>query len=437
MALAERITFQKEAAATGTYDVVVCGGGVAGFAAAVSAAREGKKTAVIEQMSFFGGSATGGLVVPVSGFYHGGRRIAGGIGWELICRLKEAQAALVEMPKGHVSVNPEYMKLYMARMLLESGTELYTDCVLSGCLREGDRITGAVVESKNGTEILRGTCFIDATGDGTLCHLAGAPMMEEKRETQPMSLCFVMGGVDLTTDLMRNCIHHDGRNSPHSCNREIGQYLSERQDVIGQFGGPWFNTLLCGDCIAVNVTRRSGDAVDRRSLAAAQVQLREDMFVIAGLLKERYPEFAHSYIVSSAVSAGVRESRHILGLSTVTGEDILSGKRCACPAACCAHPIDIHKADGSGQTLIPLKAVAHVPYRALIPEKIANLAAAGRCISADEQAYASVRVQATMMSTGEAAGLMAALCCESGAAMGKTSEAELSERFEERNFVLG
>ncbi|MCI8887511.1 MAG: FAD-dependent oxidoreductase [Hungatella sp.] len=428
---------QKKAMEAGRYDVVVCGGGVSGFAAAVSAAREGLKTAVVEQMSFFGGTATGGLVVPISGFYHNGRRVAGGIGWELICRLEEAGAAVVELPKGHVSVNIEYMKLFMQRMLVESGADLYTNCVLSDCILEGEQVTAAVIESKNGTEVLFGDCFIDATGDGALCHLAKVPMMEERRELQPMSLCFVMGGVDLTTDLMKNCIHHDGKNGSHSCNREIEQFLKDRSDEVKQFGGPWFNTLLWGDGIAVNVTRSKGNGADRAELTAAELKLREDMFSIAGLLKEHYPEFANSYIITSGMGAGIRESRHILGLETVTGQDLISGRTYPCPVACCAHPMDMHRPNDSGQTLIPLPHPAYVPHKALIPRKVNNVAAAGRCISADEKAYASLRVQATMMSMGEAAGLMARQFCEGERAMDRLSESKLSERFLKRGFLNG
>lgn len=431
----KKIKIQKTARTAGNYDVVVCGGGVAGVVAAVSAARSGMKTAVIERYGFFGGTATVGIVVPVSGFYYNGRRVVGGIGWELIEKLEAVGAAQVELPKGHVSVNLEYMKLYLQRLLLESSVELYTNSVITDCETKDGQITDVVIESKNGAEAVVGRCFIDATGDGNLCCLAGVPMLPDDGEKQPMSLCFIMGGVDLTTELMKNCIHHNGSDSSHSCNKEIEQFLLDKSDVVSKFGGPWFNTLLCGDTVAVNVTRSSGDATDRTSYTASEMSLREDMFTITELLRQHYPEFAHSYIISSAVNAGIRESRHIRGIETVTGDNMRIGKTYPCPAAHCAHPMDIHCADSSAQMLFRLEKEAYVPHTALIPLGITNLLAAGRCISADREAYASLRVQATLMSIGEAAGVMAELYCERGLRMDSLPEAELAGRFAARGFV--
>lgn len=430
-----RITYQKKAALAGSFDVAVCGGGVAGFAAAVSAARAGLKTALIERFSFIGGTATGGLVVPVSGFFFQEQRVVGGIGWELMERLMAKDAALAEMPKGHISVQVEEMKLEMQRMLLESGVALFTNCYLTDCRIEDDRISHVIFESKSGSEAIAAKTFIDATGDGDLCAKAGVPMLPQTEECQPMSLCFLMNGIDLTTDLMKNCIHHNGIDSPHSCNKEIEAFLLSQSDRVRQFGGPWFNTLLSGDCVAVNVTRSGGDATDRAALTAVELKLREDMFRIVALLKERYPEFKEAQILSSAVSVGIRESRHIEGLGMAIGSEMLLGTEYDCPVARCAHPMDIHSAATSAQSLTRLTGKAFVPHTALIPKGIANLLAAGRCICADRPAFATLRVQATLMSIGEAAGLMAKLCC-GGTAAQALDPKQLSYEIEQRGFVL-
>lgn len=430
------ISLNKSAKVAGSYDVVVCGGGVAGFAAAVSAARAGLKTAIVERFNSFGGTATLGMVMPISGFFHKEKRVVGGIGWELVERLQAENAALVEMPKGHVSANVEYIKLEMQRMLLESGVELYLNCYLTDCIAEDGKVTHVVIESKSGTEALAAKCFIDATGDGDLCHLAGVPMMPRGEELQPMSMCFTLDGVDLTTDLMRDCIHHNGLGGKASCNQEIRDYLLTCTDRIGQFGGPWFSTLLRGDSVAVNVTRSAGDSTDRESLTKAELKLREDMFTIVELLREHFPEFRNCHIVSSPVLVGIRESRHIQGVETVQGEDMLAGKTCVCPIAHCAHPMDIHSAKSSAQSLTRLENAAYVPHTAIIPRNSKNLLVAGRCLSADRGAYASVRVQATLMSIGEAAGVMAAVYCAGGGDMASLPEAELIKQIQSRGFVL-
>ena len=110
-------------------------------------------------------------------------------------------------------------------MARESGVALYTNAYLSGCAMEGGRVTHAVIESKSGTEGVGGRCFIDATGDGDLCHMAGVPMLPPNEDRQPLSLCFVLGGVDTATDLLRDSIHHDGKNGKPSCNEEIRNYF--------------------------------------------------------------------------------------------------------------------------------------------------------------------------------------------------------------------
>ena len=115
------------------YEVIVIGGGPAGVAAAVSAARQGCTTALLEENGFLGGTATGGLVLPISGFFHKERQVVGGIGLEVVERLLARGAAKVEYPKGHVSYHPEYLKLVYQELAQEASVDLYTNCRLTGC----------------------------------------------------------------------------------------------------------------------------------------------------------------------------------------------------------------------------------------------------------------------------------------------------------------
>lgn len=432
------VSLQKTVPVVGKYDVVVCGGGPAGLIAAISAAREGKHTAIIERFGTFGGTATNGYVVPISGYFHKGKQVVGGIAWEFVKRLEEYGAAQVEYPKGHVSANVEYYKLIAQRMLDEAGVKCYTNAYLSDCLTLDGRITHVVFEGKNGAEAIEGKCFIDATGDADLCRKANVPMQPEPEMFQPMSLCFVLEGVDTETDLLREYIHHDGKYGHGSCQPEIHSYLEKcvQQGKLRQFGGPWFNTLLKGGAVAVNITRCAGNAADREDFARAERQLREDMFAIVELLRGKYQEFKNCSIVASGANAGIRETCRIDGVGMVTGDALQSGIMPACPVARCAHPMDLHRANSTHQVLVQLEEAGCIPHTALIPKTVGNLLAAGRCICADAMAYASLRVQATLMAVGEAAGIMAAVCCDEGTACADLNVSILNEKIRQRGIVL-
>ena len=431
------VNLYREVKVVGSYDTVVCGGGPAGWVAAVSSARAGKKTALVERYGFIGGTATAGYVVPISGFFFNGKRVVGGIAWEFVERLEKLDAAFVEYPKGHVSVNPEYYKLIAREMLQEAGVDLYTNSYFADCIKEGNKVTHVIINSKNGFEAIEGKVFIDATGDADLFFRAGAPMMEKKNELQPMSMCFVITGVDTSTELLKNCIHHDGKHG-NSLNREIHNYLAElgEHENVPQYGGPWFNVLLKGNSLAVNITRAQCDASSRQEYTEAEGRLHSDMFRLIDFLKAKYPEFKNAEIVVSGINAGVRETRNIKGVYTLTDEDFLKGMDYACPVAQCAHPMDIHKAKDDDQILIYLDKNSYVPYETMVSHSLDNVIAAGRCISAESKPYASLRVQATLMSIGECAGVAASLACDTNEAVYSLPLDSLNKLINERGCVM-
>lgn len=428
---------EKSSGLPESYDVIVCGGGPSGWVAAVAAARLGCRTALIERFGFFGGTATAGLVVPISGFFKNGSRVVGGIPWEFEQEMERHGAAFAEMPKGHISVDTEYYKLIAQRMVLDSGVIVYTNSLVSEVLRDGKLITGIRAVGNEGPFEIRGKHFIDATGNGNICSMAGIST-RTSQTPQPLSLCFELIGVDTSTPLLRDSIHHTGKEGTHSLNTEIHDYLDGlySEQKAPQFGGPWFNTMLSGDRLAVNITRSNSTSLNARDYMTAEFQMREDMFRLLDILKNKYPEFKNCSISASAVNAGIREGRHLVGVHTLTGGEIMRAEHFEDSVARNAHPIDMHCADGSSQVLQELSEAGYIPYRSLISPEADNVIVCGRAISADDAAHASIRVQATAMAVGQAAGTAAALCSRCGYSVHQLPAHELQKTLTGQNAIL-
>ena len=426
------ICFSRELNEEKEAGAVICGAGPAGWVAAVAAARSGLRTVLIDRYGFAGGTAAAGYVLPISGFYLRGRRVAGDIAYEFARRMEAAGAAAFEFPKGNISFDPEYYKLIAGRMLREAGVEFVSNTYVCGCETsdgpEGKRITHVIAAGKSGMRAFSGRTVIDCTGDADVAAYAGVPMQPDDPERQPMSLCFLLEGVDTSTELLAPYIHHDGKGGRGSRCDPVREFLLGIED-IGDFCGPWFNTVVTGTgAVAVNVTRTDCDATDTAAFAKAEYRLREDMFRITELLRGRFPEFANCRIASSGFNAGVRESRRILGKYTFTRDDLFSGRKLPCPVAGCAHPVDIHAGHGPGQKLTSLGALSFVPFDSMVAGGFPNLIVAGRSVSADPPAFASLRVQGTAMTLGEAAGRAAAFAAERGLPVYSLSENGFSVR---------
>ena len=412
----ETIRIEKNIPVVGRYDVVVCGGGPAGFIAAIAAARKGASVALVEQYGFLGGMATTSYVAPLSVFTYKGRKVIGGIPWEFIERLEELGGGLIEKPLGNVAFDPELYKLLCQRMVLEAGVKLYLHSYLSGCVCGDGRISQVIIENKSGSQALEAAVFIDCTGDADLAYMAGVPMQDKSgRPLQPMSSYFILNGVDTDSPMVREAMHHNKQGENCYCLPMRKKMLELQEDLdIPDFGGPWYCTTLHDGCVAVNVTRVSADACDAEQLSAAECSLREDCFRMAGIFRKLFPEFRNCYVASVAVNGGVRETRNIKGMHVISAQEYLNACHYEDSISRGAHPIDIHASKGASQSVTFLEEPAYVPYRALIAEGFPNLLVAGRCLSADRVAFASLRVQASCMGSGQAAGVAAALASASG-----------------------
>jgi hypothetical protein len=419
----EIITQTKDIPVVAEYDVVVCGGGPAGFIAAIAAARGGARTALVERYGFLGGMATAGLVAPVSVFNYNGRRVIDGVPWEFIERMTEVGGAREEKPLGNITFSPEKYKLIAQRMVLEAGVELYLHSYLTGCKKEGNKITHIIIENKNRTEAIAGKVFIDCTGDADLSVLADVPMQPAQKTLQPASLIFMLGGVD--TDALPKIRHSEQGVNYHDLDmRKILIEIAKTRE-LPVFGGPWYCGILAEGVVLINMTRTHADMADNREATNAECLLHEHVHLFTELLTRYVPAFRNAYLLATATQTGVRETRRIKGVHTLTGEEYINAVNFPDAVSRGCHPVDIHASATTAQRIEFLKNAGFIPYRSLIAPGFPNLLVAGRSFSADGVASASVRVQASVMGLGQAAGVAAALCIRSNASVADVDITEL------------
>ncbi|MFQ5810812.1 MAG: FAD-dependent oxidoreductase, partial [Armatimonadota bacterium] len=286
------------------HDVIVCGGGPAGIAAAVGAARLGAKTLLVERYGFLGGMATAGVVHPWMTFHAGDKQLIAGVLEDIIDRLKDRDAYKVSSHFGNVHhcFDPEDLKQVELELVLEAGVQLLLHTFVVATIREGDRICGVVTESKSGREEQRGTITIDATGDGDVAAGGGAECEKGRPQDglmQPMTLHFRMGGVDVPRMPSREEI-----NDLYVAAKERGEIDNPRENLL------WFDTTY-EDQIHFNTTRVTHvDGTDRDDLTKAEIESRRQTWEVVRLLQRRVPGFEKAYLLWTAAQVfriGVEE----------------------------------------------------------------------------------------------------------------------------------
>lgn len=242
-----------------------------------------------------------------------------------------------------------------------------------------------------------------------------------------MSSVFRLGGVntdDLTVWM--------GRDGVKYANAELRNALENEVAAggIAQFGGPWavFGSTIRKGEVSVNATRFPGDATDAASFTQAEISMRLDVMKMVELFRKASPQFKNCYLIDTAFQAGIRETRTIDGLYTLTTDDILNPKDFADTVAKGAHWIDIHKAGDNSQSATYVPSAYNIPFRSLVPKGSDHIIVAGGSISATKEAFASVRVQAQCMALGQAAGTAAAMSLSDDQSFLEMNGADLREK---------
>lgn len=408
--------------------VLVVGGGPAGIAAAVCAARLGARARLIERYGFLGGMATAGLVNPFMGWHAAGRPLVAGVFAELLARLEEAGGYGVE--REPTAFDPEALKVAADELCEQAGVEVWLHSLVVGASREGDKVARAVVAGKSGLQEWEAEVFVDCSGDADLAFFSGAPWdlgREEDGLTQPMTLNFRMGGVDLA----------------RMASREELNRLFARAKAEGRLRCPRENVLffytLHPDVVHFNTTRVVGrDPTEPAELTAAEVEARRQARELAALLQAEAAGFERAYLQQTAPQIGVRESRRVRGQYTFTGQDVVAARKFGDGIARSNYPIDIHSPTGEGTVIreVPAGDWYEIPYRCLLPIRLENLLVAGRCVSADHEGQAALRIMPTCFAMGQAAGTAAAMCVARGVRPRELPAEELRAALREQGQIV-
>ena len=387
------------------YDVAVVGGGFAGVAAALAAAREGSRVILIEKGNALGGAAVNCLVNP---FMPCATKI-NGVKTELAAGLfKDIYDRITTCVRGmERSYLEEDLKFVLNEMINEAGVQLLFHAYLCGVDVEDRRIRSVSVATRSGILCIEADYFIDATGDAQVAYLAGCPTVlgrEPDHLCQPMTLCFKLGNVDVE----RFYGSREKLKAAHQQALKEGKLINPRENIL-VFKTPIPNVLHFNTTRVVKL-----NPTDPMDITKAEVIARKQVFEIYEFMKEHADGLENSFLMMTASEIGVRESRMIVGDYVLTETDCRKLTKFEDAIAACNYSIDIHNPEGAGtmQWYFPEGKFYTIPYRSLIPQKVKNMLVAGRCISSDHGAQASYRIMPTVCCIGEAAGAAVSLAAK-------------------------
>ena len=419
-------------------DVLVIGSGSAGSTAAIAAAQEGASVTLVERYGFMGGTSTA-VLDTFCGFYvysadGAGRKVVGGIPDRVVEELMARNKAIIRSSTywraGNViTYCPHTLKVVWEQLAQEAGVCLLYHTYVIDTLMHDARITGVIAATKGGLIRLEADLVIDASGDADVAFYAGVPCeTAQDQPVQALTTTFRLANVD---------VERARQTSESTLHMMMAQAAASGAYNLPRAGGDLFHTPLPG-VIATNITRLSGvDPTDPVQLTHAEIEGRQQALEYARFLCEQIPGYENAYLAGLGTQIGVRESRRIFGEYRLTRDDVLEARRFEDAIGQCGWPFESHSVGDAAQVEYLAEGQTYdIPFRCLIPQQVDNLLVVGRCLSADHDAHASVRVMAQCMAMGQAAGVAAAIAAKQGIGLREIPITQLQTRLREIGAVI-
>lgn len=418
------------------YDVIVVGGGTAGVVAAVQAGRENVKTLLIEKSEMPGGTIVNASV-DFPGLFHAWKKqIIAGIGWELVCKSMDeenrkypdfsAQERFKHL-RDQIRINGAYYALICEEALSEAGVDVLYGAMCAG-VEEGNDFKTVTVCTKTGLKEIKTKVLIDCTGDANVVTLAGYGV-EIGEECQPATYSCKLDGYN------REELDYEKIGVLFEEEVKKGNFVySDMSWQTQKFASQWL------DNYGKNSNHIFIDGITGRTSEEKSEMNRKARLTILKLLRfcRKQSGLENVRLASISAECGIRETVRIKGKATVTEENYVSGKRYGDDICYSFYPIDLHTRNEGGLSKIFLEegVVPTVPRGALIPQNSKNFLVAGRCIASDRAANSAVRVQATCMATGQAAGAIAALAVKNNVDVEAVEMDEIYEVLRRNNAII-
>jgi hypothetical protein len=440
--LEKKIPVYKEA------DVLVVGGGPSGLCAAISAARTGVKTVLMERYGYLGGMATGGYVLLLDCLDDGkGNIVIKGLVEEFIEQLRKYDG-IIEPPKDvwgsskqadilkwrrwgatggedkivrySPVIDPEMMKCAANELALNADVDLLFHAWFSSAYVEDGTVKGAIFDSKLGRQAVLAKVTIDCTGDGDVFYSAGAAYNEGHL---PLGLVFRVANID------------SDKTEAYLADGDNGKKIeNEIKRIDGVSGGYSFGELPMGFFMHGNVsnivwfnTTMPGSAIDIADLAKTEIEVRRAMMRTMNFFKKNVPGFEKAVVIDTAPQVGTRASRMLNGQYMMTRKELMAGM---------TYEDSVVAAQPPYKQFEPSHKLKEIPYRCFLPKDIKGLLAAGRCFSGDIGAVEMLRVIPTVMLMGQACGTAAALAVKAGRDVSDVDIKSLRSKICEQNILL-